>query len=75
MAQLKDTTYASNTTVASSGSNVLQPPRVASANTGITNYNNLVYVTTGRAPDGGDIIQVAYIGGTARYVKYITYGP
>jgi hypothetical protein len=75
MAQLQDSTYFQNTTIQSAGSNVVRPPIVASANATITDTNNLVYVTTGRQPDGGDIVQVAYSGGTAKYVKYITYGP
>jgi hypothetical protein len=75
MAQLQNTTYAQNTIIHSSGSNVVRPPITGSANVNLTNSDNLVYVTNvntgGRL---GDAIQIYYASG-AGYVKYITYGP
>ena len=76
MAQLQNTTYAQNTIIHSSGSNVVRPPIVSSANTGLTNVDNLVYVTNITVSTRtGDAIQISYSAGTANYVKYITYGP
>lgn len=75
MAQLQSTTYAANTTVASSGTNVVRPPIVSSANTGLTDINNLVYVTNTNAGERlGDAIQV-YYSGDAGFIKYVFYGP
>jgi len=75
MAQLQSTTYAANTTVASSGTNVVRPPIVSSANTGLTDINNLVYVTNTDAVGRlGDAIQV-YYSGDAGFIKYVFYGP
>lgn len=75
MANLQNTTYSQNTTVASSGSNVVRPPIVTSVNTGLTNLNNLVYVTNTNAGGRlGDAIQVYYSAG-AGFIKYVTYGP
>jgi len=75
MAQLQNTTYAQNTIIHSSGSNVVRPPITGSANTNLTNFDNLVYVTNVTiGTRTGDAIQVYFSSG-AGYVKYITYGP
>lgn len=75
MAILQNTTYSQSTTVASSGTNVVRPPIVASANTGLTGINNLVYITNTNAGGRlGDAIQVYYSGG-AGFIKYVFYGP
>jgi len=75
MASLQNTTYSQNTTVASSSPNVVRPPIVTSVNTGLTNLNNLVYVTnTNVAGRLGDAIQVYYDGGGG-FIIYETYGP
>jgi hypothetical protein len=75
MASLQNTTYSQNTTVASSSPNVVRLPITSSVNTGLTNLNNLVYVTnqnvSGRL---GDAIQVYYSGGPG-FIIYETYGP
>ena len=73
MASLVDSTYAQNTIIHSSGSNVVRLPITSSANTGLTNFDNLVYVTNITVSTRiGDAIQVT-AGGA--YIKYITYGP
>jgi len=75
MASLQNTTYSQNTTVASSSPNVVRPPIVTSVNTGLTNVNNLVYVTNTNAGGRlGDAIQVYYSAG-AGFIMYETYGP
>lgn len=75
MARLQNTTYSQNTTIQSAGTNVVRPPIVASANTGLTGFNNLVYITNTNAGGRlGDAIQVYYSAG-AGFIKYVTYGP
>ena len=75
MASLRDSTYAQNTLIQSAAGNVLRPPIVSTADTTLTNLNNLVYVTNVTVSTRtGDAIQVYFSGG-AGYVKYITYGP
>ena len=75
MARLVDSTYAQNTIIHSSGSNVVILPITSSANTGLTNADNLVYITNTNAGGRlGDAIQV-YYGAGAGFIKYITYGP
>jgi len=73
MASLVDSTYAQNTIIHSSGSNVVRLSITSSANTGLTNTNNLVYITNTTVGSRlGDAIQVTAAGA---YIKYITYGP
>jgi len=75
MASLQSSTYTQNTLIQSASPNVLIPPVVASVNTGLTNTNNLVYVTnTNAGGRTGDAIQVYYSAG-AGFIKYVTYGP
>lgn len=75
MASLRDSTYAQNTLIQSSAGNVLIPPIVSTADTTLTNTNNLVYVTNTNAGGRlGDAVQVYYAGG-AGFIKYVTYGP
>lgn len=77
MAILQNTTYSKSTTVASSGTNVVRPPIVTSANTGLTNFNNLVYITnTNAGARLGDAIQVYSANGSGPgFIKYVFYGP
>ena len=73
MASLVDSTYAQNTIIHSSGSNIVRLPITSSANTGLTNADNFVYVTNTNAGGRlGDAIQTTSAGA---YIKYITYGP
>jgi hypothetical protein len=75
MASLQSSTYTQNTLIQSASPNVLRPPIVSSANTGLTNTNNLVYITNTSAGSRlGDAIQIYFSGG-AGFVKYVTYGP
>ena len=76
MARLQNTTYSQNTTIQSAGTNVVRPPIVTSVNTGLADFNNLVYITNtnAAAPRAGDAIQVYYSSG-AGCIKYVTYGP
>ena len=75
MARLQNSTYSKNTTIQPAGTNVVRPPIVSSANTGLTDVNNLVYVTnTNAGGREGDAIQV-YYGAGAGYIKYVFYGP